>query len=230
MLADLEGNVPLREAITGKHESVVKLLLDNGAEITDENIGDFACAIVEQNNLEMLKEISQYGCDVTLPKTNGTTALHAAVCEGNVEIVQFLLQQGADFDKPDVNGWTPRALADHQGHEEIKEMFQSRINETKKPSFPISFPKDLRGSHFTKYMSDPNIPPYNHDATTDNASSNRRKACNYSNSLFGMMSNANIGEHQRVTVFLYIFIVWQRKILVFSLINEQLFFTQVYFL
>ncbi|KAF3447168.1 hypothetical protein FNV43_RR12348 [Rhamnella rubrinervis] len=193
-IRDVEGNVPLREAIMGKHESVIKLLLDNNAEITNENVGDFACAIVEQNNLELLKEISRYGCDITLPKTNGTTALHAAVCEGNNEIVQFLLEQGADFDKPDVNGWTPRALADHQGHEEIKEIFQNKINEIKKPTFPISVPKDPSGSHFTKYMSDPNIPPYNHDAPTDNINSHRRRACNYSNSLFGMMSNANIDE------------------------------------
>lgn len=211
MLADVEGNVPLREAIMGKHESVIKLLLDNNAEITNENVGDFACAIVEQNNLELLKEISQYVSDISLPKANGTTALHAAVCEGNNEIVRFLLKQGADFDKPDVNGWTPRALADHQGHEEIKEMFQNNINKIKKPSFPISVPKDPTGSRFTKYMSEPNIPPYNHDATADNINSHRRRACNYSNSLVGMMFNANIGKSMHVFHFVPI-----RSILLFG--------------
>lgn len=193
LYADLEGNAPLLEAIMGNHESVIKLLLDNGAEINSGNVVNYACAAVEQNNLELLKEIAEYGCDVTQPQRNGSTALHAAVCEGNNEIVRFLLDKGADIDKPDSNGWTPRALADHQGHEEIKDMFQNKDG-IRKPKVSSPFPKIKRvGSKLAKHKSESSIPPYAHDVAVDN--SHRRRACKYSNSLFGMMSNVNNGEH-----------------------------------
>lgn len=209
MHADLEGNAPLLEAIMGKHESVIKLLLDNGAEINSRNSANYLCAAVEQNNLGLLKEIARYGCDVTQPKCNGTTALHAAVCEGNNDIVKFLLDRGADIDKPDADGWTPRALADHQGHDEIKDMFQNK-NGIRKPKELPSFAKIERvGSKLAKHKSEPNIPPYTHDVTVD--SSQRRKACNYSNSLIGMMSNVSNGEHllQFFYMFCFKFSAWQ---------------------
>ncbi|XP_015885894.3 potassium channel AKT1 isoform X1 [Ziziphus jujuba] len=191
-IKDLEGNAPLLEAIMGNHESVIKLLLDNGAEINSGNVVNYACAAVEQNNLELLKEIAEYGCDVTQPQRNGSTALHAAVCEGNNEIVRFLLDKGADIDKPDSNGWTPRALADHQGHEEIKDMFQNKDG-IRKPKVSSPFPKIKRvGSKLAKHKSESSIPPYAHDVAVDN--SHRRRACKYSNSLFGMMSNVNNDE------------------------------------
>ena len=80
---DLDGNVPLWEAIKGGHDSVMKLLIDNGADISSGDVGSLACISVAQNNLELLKDIVQCGGDVTRSASNGSTALHAAVCEGN---------------------------------------------------------------------------------------------------------------------------------------------------
>ncbi|KAI7982029.1 Potassium channel AKT1 [Camellia lanceoleosa] len=91
LFTDLEGNVPIWEAIMADHEPVVKILADNGATISSSDVGQFSCTAVEQNNLELLKKILYHGGDVTLPKSNGSTALHVAVCEGNTEIVKFLL-------------------------------------------------------------------------------------------------------------------------------------------
>ncbi|XP_038710789.1 potassium channel AKT1-like isoform X1 [Tripterygium wilfordii] len=195
---DSEGNVPLWEAIMGRHGSVIKLLLDNGATITSGDVGHFATAAAEQNNLDLLKDIVNYGGDVTLPTTSGTTALHTAISEGNPETVKFLLDQGADIDKPDVHGWTPMALADHQGHEDIQKMFRTG-QERKKPPV-VTIPKQhgvpYLGKRLSKYSSEPTIPPYSHDcmpvvpeATWSDAHP-RRPANNFSNSLFGIMSAA----------------------------------------
>ncbi|KAL3747596.1 hypothetical protein ACJRO7_016401 [Eucalyptus globulus] len=178
---DSEGNVPLWEAIKGGNEPVVKLLAENGANLVSGDVGQFSCTAAEQNNLDLLKEISRYGGDATLPKSNGTTALHVAVSEDNIEIVKFLLDRGADIDKPDIHGWTPRDLADQQGHEEIGILFQS-IKETEMPP---------------AIRSEPNLPPASQEKTVDAAfgqSRPRRRTSNFHNSLFGIMSAARDGE------------------------------------
>ncbi|XP_030452506.1 potassium channel AKT1-like isoform X2 [Syzygium oleosum] len=216
-IKDSEGSVPLWDAIVGKHESVIKLLLDNGATISSIEVGHFACAAVEQNNLELLKDIVKYGGDVTLPTSNGTTPLHTAVSEGNIEIVQFLLDQGADVDKPDVYGWTPRALADHQGHEDIKLLFQTKrviivssgqgfghpdsISNKREVPYLAKYPSEpLIPSALSQHSSEPSIPPFVQDSMPTIAEVNwsdnrrRRKANNFQNSLIGIMSAANTGE------------------------------------
>lgn len=206
---DFDGSVPLWEAMMGGHESVIKLLIDNGAAIPEDEVGHFACTAVEQNNLELLKKIVQYGGNVTQPKRNGTTALHTAVSEGNTEIVEFLLQQGADIDRPDIHGWTPWALADHQGHEEIKEIFQNSRDGKSPPDIP-----NPRSMNYSKRPSDipksvSSVPPlvrFQSEPTMYTVSrgsmrvpgqdltcwENRpgHRVNNFNNSLFGIMSVA----------------------------------------
>ncbi|XP_050365667.1 potassium channel AKT1-like [Argentina anserina] len=199
-IKDCEENVPLWEAIIGKHESLIKLLFENGAEISYGSVGHYACAAVEQNNLQLLKDIVRYGGDVTRPKTDGTTALHTAVSEGNAEIANFLLEQGADADEKDSYGWSPRALAEHQGHDEIKEILQNKSGVKKPTAAPQ--PKDPQLPRLVKYHSEPTIPPYVRDgrqnSETQWSDDNRiRRANNFPNSLFGIMSAANTGERDK---------------------------------
>uniref|UniRef100_A0A5B7AUC1 Potassium channel n=1 Tax=Davidia involucrata TaxID=16924 RepID=A0A5B7AUC1_DAVIN len=192
---DSEGNVPLWDAILGRHESVIKLLIDNGAKISLGDVGQFACFAVEQNSLDLLKDIIRYGGDVTLLNRLGTTALHTAISEENTEIVKFLLEQGADIDKPDVHGWTPRALADYQGHKEIKLLFQTK-KETKNQ--PVVVPETQGVPYLKKYQSEPTIPPYTPEVAPLNGTEvswsgnrhSRRRVNHFHNSLFGIISAA----------------------------------------
>ncbi|XP_077211663.1 potassium channel AKT1-like isoform X2 [Tasmannia lanceolata] len=190
---DSEGSIPLWEAILGRHESVIKLLIENGANIKCGDIGNFVCTSTEQNSLELLEDIVGYGGDVTQPKSNGTTALHLAVCEGNSEIVKFLLDQGAEIDKTDALGWSPRDLAEQQGHEEIKSLFQAK-KECTKVSVNISEHPKLR--FIGKFKSEPSIPHLSHESQSFvsegllGVNKRRRKTNNFHNSLFGIMSAA----------------------------------------
>ena len=110
----------------GGHESTIKILVENGANLQNGDVGQFACIAAEKKSLNLLKDVMQHGGDVTLPNTrSGTTALHVAVSQGNVDIVKFLVDLGADIDKPDRHGLTPRALADQQGHVDITVLFES---------------------------------------------------------------------------------------------------------
>ncbi|PSR91820.1 Potassium channel like [Actinidia chinensis var. chinensis] len=215
---DSEGNVPLWDAIMGGHESVIKLLVNNGAKISSGDVGQFACFAVEQNNVNLLKAIIRYGGDITLLNSLGTTALHTAISEENTEMVKFLVDQGADIDKPDVHGWSPRALADYQGHEEINALFHTMKETGKQPSAvvletqgvpylketgkqPGAVVPETQGVPYLKmHRSEPTIAPFNGETEVVTLRSakgvnwsggcRRRRANNYHNSLFGIMSAA----------------------------------------
>ncbi|KAH6803149.1 K+ transporter 1 [Perilla frutescens var. frutescens] len=197
---DSEGSVPLWEAMLGKHGPVVKLLSDNGAILTNGDVGLFSCTAAEQNNLDLLKEIVHHGGDVARPKSSGCTALHVAVCEGNINIVKYLLDQGADIYIGDENGWTARDLAEQQGHDEIKELFDSyKVAKTEEPA--VTIPEERHGVRFLgKFKSEPTISPVNQDSSFPGADASwgrsrpRRRTSNFYNSLFGIMSAAQMGE------------------------------------
>ncbi|KDP33617.1 hypothetical protein JCGZ_07188 [Jatropha curcas] len=202
---DSEGNIPLWEALMGNHESVIKLLVDNGATLSCGDVSQYALAATEQNNLDLLKEIVNYGGDVTLRTSTGTTALHVAISGGNTEIVKFLLEQGADVDMPDAHGWTARRLAEHQGIEEIQALVQTTQHTEKKTVPTIPTPLWVRhlGKPLAKYISGPAMYPYPMRDVAPPAvgrtlteNPQRRRVCNYQNSLFGIISAANNGESE----------------------------------
>lgn len=187
--------MPLWEAMLGNHESVVKVLVDNGADLSFGDMGHFSCTAAEQNNLNLLKEITRLGGDVTAPRSNGTTALHVAVSEDNLETVKFLLDKGSDIDKPDIHGWTPRDLADQQGHDEIKQLFQSS-GKTKAPSVVIIPQKQPMITHgLGRFSSNPMVRPASEEGGFIDRPMRRTK--NYfQNSMFGMISAVHNNERK----------------------------------
>ncbi|XP_010249975.1 PREDICTED: potassium channel AKT1-like [Nelumbo nucifera] len=194
---DSEGNVPLWEAIMGRHEPVIKLLKDNGANIVSGDVGQFACTAAEQNKLDLLKDIVRHGGDVTLSRSNGTTALHVAVCEGNIEVVEFLLDHGADIDKPDSHGWSPRDLAEQQGHEEIKTLFQSKKEAKNQSTIIVSEQQRVR--YLGRFTSEPSLYALYPGGAAIHPEMpwrdrRRRRTDNFHNSLFGIMSAAQTGD------------------------------------
>ncbi|CAM8914666.1 unnamed protein product [Rhodiola kirilowii] len=194
---DLEGNVPLWEAILNGHNAITKLLMDNGATLKSGDVGKYSCQAVEQKDLNLLKEIVRCDGDVTQPKSNGTTALHVAVCEESIDIVKYLLAQGADVDRPDMHGWTPRCLADQQGHDDIKALFQS--NKLAKSQSIISvYEEPSNNRNFLgKFNSEPVMLPTEQDGPSSfldgswSQTRPRRRNNNFSNSIFGIISAAH---------------------------------------
>nr|GEW86305.1 potassium channel AKT1-like [Tanacetum cinerariifolium] len=206
---DSEGNVPLWEAIMGGYDTVVGPLTSYGATLSSGDVGKFSCIAAEQNNLNLLKKIIRHGGDVTGARSDGYTALHAAVCEGNIEIVKFLLDKGANIDQQDHHGWTSRDLADQQGHEDIKNLFLT-VKFTDEHQFtrpapallvPIPEEKRVRDSLRVKFLgrfkSEPTIQSGSQDADDGSLgrSRRRRRGDNFHNSLFGIMSNAREGDN-----------------------------------
>ncbi|XP_021764526.1 potassium channel AKT1-like [Chenopodium quinoa] len=212
---DQDGNIPLWNAMQGGHEAVVKLLTSHDANICAGDVGQYACIATEQDNLDLLKKIVDYGGDVTFPavtstafpqgeisasKFTGKTALHVAVSEDNIKIVEYLLDQGAHIELPDISGWTPRALAEQQGHEQISALFQAKLGS--KPQIVFQVPDEHRNKvrFLGRYTNAPNLIQEHHHFSEDGSASvgsgmrPRRKANNFRNSIFGVISAAQSGQ------------------------------------
>ena len=186
------------EAILGKHEPVIRLLLANGAKLSAGDVGQFACFASEENSLDLLKDIVRYGGDVTVPKSDGNTTLHLAVSEGNIETVKFLVNLGADIDKLNGVGWTPRGLADQHGHEEIKDFFQSRKAWTDDIDIKTGSTSPPVGQFVGGFRAEPTICRVIDEGSQTPRDKNhgvsgqpRRKTSTFENSLFGIMSIAH---------------------------------------
>lgn len=195
---------------------MVKLLVDNGANISYGDVGQYALTAIEQNDLDLLKKIVHYGGDVTLLTNSGTSPLHAAISEGNIEIVKYLLELGANVDLPDAHGWTARDLADQQGHEEIQGLVRERGKKAVHiPTVPMQQEEAVYSAKpMAKYSSEPTMPsvnPYDSSSrrTPTDSGSQRRKADNFQNSLFGVMSAAKSG----MTASLFLILIFAMKLL-----------------
>ncbi|XP_042039462.1 potassium channel AKT1-like [Salvia splendens] len=189
---DSEGNVPLWDAMLGKHDDVIKALSDNGATLPDEDIGYFACSASEQNNTYLLQALVNFGGDISQPDSHGNTALHLAINRQHVEICKFLVENGADTEKPDADGWTPRALANYLHNEEIKALLQTNSHHAEHKSDPPQQPAQKRvGTRERR--------PYSGDVKT------RRGQTHLSSSLAGIITAvqrqsgclSNLGTPQR---------------------------------
>ncbi|KNA06432.1 hypothetical protein SOVF_181220 [Spinacia oleracea] len=201
-IKDSDGNIPFWDAISGKHESMIKLLKDRGGNLALGDVYRYACHALEQDDLQLLKDIARYGGDLTLAGNDGCTPLHAAVTNGDIRAVKFLLDLGAEIDKADEDGWTPRSLADFQGKEDIKELFDFK----KKAGLDSAakFPNKGTGpsGRIIKYPSTGtiNVPPGAVQMTQVDKNP-RRQVDTFQNSLFGFVSAATRGESADISGF-----------------------------
>ena len=98
-LADLDGSVPLWEAIRGRNDGIAKLLWDKGARLSDGDEGGFLCKAIQEENIELLYALLNYDIDINAYNKYGATALHVAILQDRWEVVDFLVQKGADLNK-----------------------------------------------------------------------------------------------------------------------------------
>ena len=95
------GETMLMLAARKMHTELVKLLIDNGADLNikgGSNYGYTALMYaVKEGNTEIAKLLLDNGADLNIKDSFGYTALMFAVREGNTEIVKLLLDNKADI-------------------------------------------------------------------------------------------------------------------------------------
>jgi len=105
-----DGITPLMGAsMLGKIE-IVRLLLDNGADITAKTANDRITALgytVHRGNDDIVRLLLEYGADVTAKDRYGGEAIIVAPDNSDsLELVDMLLEKGADINSARQNGRT----------------------------------------------------------------------------------------------------------------------------
>lgn len=111
--ADNEGWTALRSAAWGGHATVVRLLLDAGADVDgSDNEGRTALrAAAWGGHEEVVLTLLNYGATVDKADVKGRTPLIAAAYMGHYEAVEILLDHDAQVDLADGDGRTALSVA-----------------------------------------------------------------------------------------------------------------------
>jgi ankyrin repeat protein len=119
------GWTALMKASLHGHHTIVKLLLDAGADVNHKGIlhGETAFATAASNqDLPVLRALIAGGADINQGNMRGSTPLIEAADVGNPEIVKVLIDLDADVNHKGRAGWTALMKACYHGHTDIASM------------------------------------------------------------------------------------------------------------
>lgn len=90
------GSTPVRSACFMTHLDIVKLLVNNKADIQKPNFNGGTCLINSVQSVELCEFLLQHGANVNAQDIQCKTALHYAIQEHRFETTELLLHFGAD--------------------------------------------------------------------------------------------------------------------------------------
>jgi hypothetical protein len=96
-LNDTDVNL-MREPFQSRDGSVVRFLLDHGADVNASSSETALIEAVEMGDAEVTKLLLNHGADVNTTNSERMTALLVAAKGGNADIVRLLLERGADVN------------------------------------------------------------------------------------------------------------------------------------
>lgn len=127
-------NTPLQAAaIFGRNTSLVRKLLDRGADVTVEGgrIGDaLYIACNQKQGLYLVPLLLEKGADPNAPQMHGQTALEGAILKENKPIQQLLIEYGADVALVNFDN-IRRNLPHYSKHLRGKDVIENYIAQTK---------------------------------------------------------------------------------------------------
>ena len=118
------GCTSMHHAALKDHASIVKLLVERGADSEDRDNGGWTILQhASWNGYEkMVRYPLKHGANVHSRAENGWTALHQATWNGHAKVVGTLLKGGADPNKTDDAGKTPLHQAVWREHPAVVEL------------------------------------------------------------------------------------------------------------
>lgn len=99
---DENDDTALRKAMWEGRKDIVKLLIDNGANVNilkQKQLDEFLIISVMQQKMGMAESLILLGADVNYALPTGVTALISAIQVNNMDIIKLLLKNGADVRK-----------------------------------------------------------------------------------------------------------------------------------
>jgi hypothetical protein len=119
---DRSGQTALVWAAAQGHEAVVKLLLEKGAEIEENDCSYGQTVLLRaavQGHEAVVKLLLEKGAEIETMDNYGRTALARAAQYGRETVVKLLVEKGAEIEAEDRNGQTALAWAAQYGREAV---------------------------------------------------------------------------------------------------------------
>jgi ankyrin repeat protein len=103
------------------HTEVVKLLVENGADVNAKTKDGFTALIFASMEVhaKIVKLLLEKGANVNDKDVDGNTGLIYASTEGDTEVVKLLVEKGARLNHAEKRGYTALTAASENGHTEV---------------------------------------------------------------------------------------------------------------
>ncbi|KAL3729577.1 hypothetical protein ACJRO7_026669 [Eucalyptus globulus] len=111
-LRDRNGNNALWHAISSKQHSIFRVLYSCAASSDPCTAGDLLCTAAKRNDLEVMKELLNYGLNIDSMNHQGFTALQIAMAENHEDMVNLLVMNGANVANSNLPDFPPEALSE----------------------------------------------------------------------------------------------------------------------
>ena len=126
---------PIHFAVHRGNVDLIKLLLENKANVNDMRGGDAPIHLAPHHGrLDIVELLLQAGADIQAINGTGLTVLHYAALYGKPKLVRFFLESGLEVDLPDKNGQTPL----------MHSAWMGRNNQTPDRSSPTAYIETIR--------------------------------------------------------------------------------------
>ncbi|KJH52965.1 ankyrin repeat protein [Dictyocaulus viviparus] len=141
------GFTPLHLAAQSGHDSLVRMLLNQGVQVdatsTTMNVIPLHLA-AQQGHIAVVGMLLSRSTQQQHAKDwRGRTPLHLASMNGHYEMVSLLIAQGSNINVMDQNGWTGMHFATKAGHLNVVKLFvkssADELAETKEGKVPLCF-------------------------------------------------------------------------------------------
>ena len=132
---DETGRSPIHYASQKGYLSVLKFLLDNGADVNQKITADLVASPYDDdkgmtplyfasfnNKLAVVEELIARGADVNFATKARVTPLYAASMQGHLSVVELLINHGTDVDYLDKKGRASLHFAAENGHLSVVEL------------------------------------------------------------------------------------------------------------
>lgn len=111
---DSDGQfIPIHAALINCNEPIVKLLVDNYADLEKKNVSGSAPLHItcKKGNLGCVSYIVKGGANTDVIDTFGNTCLHICAAKNLGDIANFLIDNGANAKIKNMDGLTPSTIA-----------------------------------------------------------------------------------------------------------------------